>query len=371
MSAGSEEYYLSLIRYYTDGLVHDTDDVDLEITTADYENMMIPGERPGRWYGGATTVLRLNGIVEADALRSVFQGYDPRTGEPLVQNAGSPRRCPGWDLCCSAPKDLSVIWSQASPETRKVIERIHRQAVESMLQFVEYKLAFSRVGKAADGCDVVRAGMAFAIFPHATNREGEPQLHEHCLALNLGIDKNGEARSIISSPLYRNKMLLGAYYRAKLASLICSELNRRTERRGRSFGIVGIRKEVREAHSTRSKQIRRRMKERGESGAVAAAVAALDTRRKKEEPACWAELFPRWQSLNESMGFTQEYIRRLPKARKQSPANLLEKALAEATRSITNEQNHFSEAEFLLHTLWVLPNYGLAQKESKMPSLNT
>jgi hypothetical protein len=107
MSAGSEEYYLGLVRYYTDGIVRDedADDVDLEITAVDYDNLMIPGEQPGRWYGGATTVLRLNGIVEAESLRSIFRGYHPHTGEPLVQNAGSPWRCPGWDLCCSAPKD--------------------------------------------------------------------------------------------------------------------------------------------------------------------------------------------------------------------------------------------------------------------------
>ena len=276
-----------------------------------------------------------------------------------MQNAGTSNRCPGWDLCFSAPKDLSVLFSQADQEKRRVIERIQTQAVEETLRFTEQRMAFSRVGKAAEGCDLVRAGMAFAVFAHHQNRENEPQLHHHCLAMNIGTDADGKTRSISSRPIFQNKMLLGAYYRAWLSSLIVSELKLETERRGNFFSIAGIPQEVREAHSTRAKQIQERMKEQGVVGGKMAAIAALDTRREKEEMPSWEERFADWRALNESMGFTEEYIARLPKARTREPAKLLKKAIGDALGTILRGSNHFTESQLLLHTLWALPAYGI------------
>lgn len=56
------------------------------------------GETPGRWTGAAVVDLGLAGTVDADALRAVLDGDDPRTGKRL---AATNRRLPGYDLCGS------------------------------------------------------------------------------------------------------------------------------------------------------------------------------------------------------------------------------------------------------------------------------
>ncbi len=64
------------------------------------------GEAPGRWIGGGAERLGLTGMVEADALRSVLEGQDPSSGEPLT----GWRKIKGFDLTLSAPKSVSLLW---------------------------------------------------------------------------------------------------------------------------------------------------------------------------------------------------------------------------------------------------------------------
>ena len=95
--AGKGDYYLELARkdYYLEG-----------------------GEPLGRWQGRAAEELGLAGTVEREQLGALLDGYDPRTGEELVRNAGKESRQNAWDLTFSAPKSVSVFWSQADPATR-------------------------------------------------------------------------------------------------------------------------------------------------------------------------------------------------------------------------------------------------------------
>src|SRR6478735_1903250 len=89
MSGGQGAYYTGLARedYYLEG-----------------------GEPPGWWQGRGAQLLGLEGQVDKEIFAALFSGLDGR-GTPLVQNAGSPDRQPGWDLTFSAPKSVSVLWS--------------------------------------------------------------------------------------------------------------------------------------------------------------------------------------------------------------------------------------------------------------------
>jgi hypothetical protein len=64
------------------------------------------GEAPGRWIGAGAGRLGLTGAVEADALRSVIEGVDPSSGDPLTRW----RKIKGFDLTLSAPKSVSLLW---------------------------------------------------------------------------------------------------------------------------------------------------------------------------------------------------------------------------------------------------------------------
>ena len=93
MTSGQESYYRELARedYYLEG-----------------------GEPPGQWVGKGAEKLALFGQVKPELLSELFRGE--LDGKKLVQNAGTKNRTPGWDCTFSAPKSVSVAWSQADKE---------------------------------------------------------------------------------------------------------------------------------------------------------------------------------------------------------------------------------------------------------------
>ena len=340
MSIESEEYFFSLAAtdYYLDG-----------------------GEPPGTWYGGAAIVLGLIGTVLRKVFSALFRGFCPTTGKALVQNAGvfdgDKKRQPGWDLTFSAPKSVSVIWSQASETVRQQIQGIHRRAVQAALDYAETTLAYSRVGKQGTGYVPVR--LLAALFEHGTSRALDPQLHTHALVLNIGIGQDGQTRTILSKPLFIWKKILGAYYRAELANLLETELGLVAERKGQSFEIVGVPPELIRAYSKRRQEILEYLDKEGESGAIAASKAALATRRRKQDIPPRKELFSRWQQFNESEGFTAESIEHLISTPDRDRARDLPQALAKATENLSRQQSHFSFPDLLRETLFETPGLGL------------
>ena len=105
---------------------------------------------PSRWIGEAATELGLSGAVKRDHLLATLQGFDPRTGEALVQKAGVDRRY-AFDLTFSAPKSVSIAWAVENDEVKKGIEAAHDRAVEKTLAIIEEKFALGRRGSAKDG----------------------------------------------------------------------------------------------------------------------------------------------------------------------------------------------------------------------------
>ena len=111
-----------------------------------------PGEPPGRWFGTGAAALGLSGIVREEQYHRVFRGFHPVTEKALVQNAGKPKRRPGWEACFSAPKAVSVLWSQMTPADRERLQAVNWRAVENTIRMIEERFAFSRAGKASEGC---------------------------------------------------------------------------------------------------------------------------------------------------------------------------------------------------------------------------
>ena len=377
MTAESEEYFLRLVRYYlgsrrrkkknirkTDGDnpfddgSDDPDDPDLD---ADEPfSIDTPGEPPGRWFGKGAAHFGLSGIVEEEPYRRLFKGLHPVTEEPLVQNAGMPDRVPCWDLCFSAPKPVSVLWSQSSPDFRAVIERIHESSVDASLHILERDCAFSRVGKASEGCSYVPVGLVIPIFQHGSSRAKDPNLHSHANVINLGVDEKGEkTRAIHSPPIFRAKMLAGAFYRAKLAAGLRAELGLIAEQEGRSFGIEGVPRSLVRTYSKRRKQILKLLKELGESGAVAASEAAMKTRAKKDFLISRKELIDGWRITNQDAGFDDACVAEMLRHGPRKAAGSYKQALLEALAELTFQKNHFTKQEFLMQTLWKLPVFGL------------
>lgn len=298
MGPGAVRYFTRLARedYYTRG-----------------------GEPPGRWLGAGARALGLVDEVEADELKNLFQGYSPLGVKKLVQSAGRTRvdgrqaHHPGWDATFSAPKSVSVLWSQAAPELRSKIQDAHFSAVADAVGYLEKKVAYTRRGKGGEVIEPA-VGLVAAAYEHGTSRAQDPQLHTHCLIFNVaprhdgttgtlyGIArrKDGE-RSFHKLPLYEEKMAAGAIYRASLAAYLSRDADLRIEpRRDFGFEVAGVPEKLIKQFSKRREAIELELEYRALAGAKASEKATLLTREVKAHVAR-EELFEKWRE--EGKGF--------------------------------------------------------------------
>ena len=148
-------------------------------------------------------------------------------------------------------------------------------------------------------------GMAAALFRHIASRNLDPQLHTHAVIANMTRDGEGRWKSIEPTELHRNAILIGAYYRDQLARRLIGKgysILPAMAGRIRSFEIAGYDLRVRNAFSTRRKEMEAYMDEKGwDHGQAAAQIAALATRKRKAEP-LHAMLRTIWAARAEELG---------------------------------------------------------------------
>lgn len=324
MAGGNAKYYLELARedYYLDG-----------------------GEPPGKWWGGgAAGKLGLRGNVERHELEALIRGFTPDGKGKTVQNAGKGDRQPGWDLTFSAPKTVSVLWSQASPELRQAIQRAHDNAVHASLAYLEDEFAFSRLGKG--GNEHVKAGLIVACFEHGTSRALDPNLHTHALVLNVGLRPDGSTGSLMSKPFYQAKMAAGALYRVQLAFEL-QQLDLRCERKESWFELCDVPEALTQEFSKRRAAIEAELSSRGMESASAAAFAALNTREAKKVVPPRGELFKTWQQNARDLGHILNVRFRKPdlNPRLADPRPFVK----EAIEKLMDGQSHFGERDLMRH----------------------
>lgn len=261
------------------------------------------GEPPGQWFGKGAEGLHLEGKVERQALRNLLLGRTPDGKRDLVQNAGKESRQSGWDLTFSAPKSVSTLFATSADDVRARIRAAQAKAVAEALTFLETRAAFTRRGSSGKEREAV--GLVAAAFEHATSRRLEPQLHTHLLVINACIRADGTSGTILSKPLYQLKMAAGAVYRRALARELKALGLQLVMKKGDQFEIAGIPRILVNTWSTRRAEIKKALAERGLNSAVAAKVAALDTRPKKRFVARH-DLFISWEKVARRHGFTRE-----------------------------------------------------------------
>ncbi len=319
-------------------------DYYLELAREDY--YLAGGEPRGLWTGQAAQALGLSGFVERDDLKKLLGGFAPRSGDPLVQNAGAKDRQSGWDLCFSAPKSVSFLWAISPPEVRLRVQAIQQHAVEAGLGYLQDAAAVCRRGKGGESLE--SGQLVIATFEHGTSRAQDPQLHTHCLVINAARRADGSWGAIRSRDLFQHKMAAGAIYRAELAAGLQREMGLEIQRDGFSFRVQGVSEAVCRKFSTRRAQIEKALAERGLTGAVAAKVAALDTRQVKAHTAR-SVLFERWEQAAREMGWTTERAASLLNRHhpKPNPDQIQKTLVAQTIKELTDMNSFFAERELV------------------------
>lgn len=315
MGSGSGGYYLDLARedYYLNG-----------------------GEPDGVWFGTGAAALHLPPVVGRAELAALLEGRAP-DGSPLVQQQHYQARTrqPGWDFTFSAPKSVSVLWSQAPQGVRAAIQRAQQEAVQAALAYLEREAAFTRRGKGGETFERV-AGLVASLFEHGTSRAHDPQLHTHVLVLNAALRADGTWGGLWSRALYEHRHAADAIYRATLAHELRRTLGVELVAKDRWFEVAGIPEGLVRTFSKRREAIEELLLEHGWKGAKAAEAAALATRLSKDHVPR-AALVEEWQAVGRELGFSTKEVlsllRKGPPAHEE-PGSLLvevEKALSRLT----------------------------------------
>ena len=299
------------------------------------EDYYLNGERnESAWMGAGAAKRDLAGQpIATDVFVNLFHGFSEDHSKKLVQNAGKTdpkeyhRHKPGWDLCFSAAKSVSIAWALANPETQAQIEAAQKAAVGEAISYLERHAAFTRRGQ---GKGYEKAGLCVATFQHGCSRMQDMQLHTHALVMNFGVREDGNTSSLVSKHFYNAKMAAGQVYRNRLAQELEKagfELEWRETKRGTFFDIKGISKEQMQHFSKRRAQLEARMEQKGVEGAHEAEKAALFTRSVKSHLPS-AELFRRWKEEAGAKGLTTEYIETLVRGRQPQQKEAMRKPIS-------------------------------------------
>ena len=159
------------------------------------------GESPGVWAGRWAEGLGLSGVVEADQLRALVEGQDPVTGEDLVGGAGASVRA--FDLTFSAPKSVSLLWALGRSRWPRWWRPPTGRRSSEAVGFLEERAAVARVQSGRRAPPGGHGGLGGGGVRASHGREGDPQLHTHCLIPNL-VQRAGDGRVVAfdAGPLF-------------------------------------------------------------------------------------------------------------------------------------------------------------------------
>ncbi|WP_306223812.1 MobF family relaxase [Bosea beijingensis] len=255
--------------------------------------------------------------VDGRLLRDLCAGRDPETGAALVRQSANGKRSAGFDIQIGPPKPVSVLAAFADDETRRKIEQAHDKSIRRALRFVhEAGLIDARRGEGGRGKDGIGdnappAEIAAAVYRHFTSRANDPQLHSHCVLINLAVREDGTTGSIDNATVMSFRGAIAALYRAELASELRRQLGIETERDGRNFKVSGVPETLVTQFSKRRKEIERIASERGFSTAQnrdSAQHAAYQSRDDKDRETPLSELQKQWLGELGAAGWNPEAL---------------------------------------------------------------
>ncbi len=194
----------------------------------------------------------------------------------------------------------------------------HVDAVGVAMRFIEERAAFARRQERGVRVRVGTGGFAVASFVHRTSREGDPQIHSHCLIPNVVRRDDGAYVAFDASPLHEWAKAAGTIYQAELQRVLTARLGVAWEpERNGTREMVGFSPAQLRAFSKRSVAIEAELAKAGatwESPAARMAAderAALKTRPAKDRSLTPAVLAERWAGEAADVGITAGAAERL------------------------------------------------------------
>ncbi len=233
------------------------------------------------FYGkGAEKLGLINQEVVKENFSELLKG---KLSDEIILKRGKHHR-PGLDCTFSAEKTVSISALALNNDDLKTdMIQSHNLAVNRALEYMEKN--FTQIRKTEDKItSFEQTDNIIAVkFQHETSRDLDPQLHTHCVIINATQDKDGNWKALSNEEIYKNKMLLGAIYRAELAKELTGRGYDLQQKTKGFFEIKGYTEEQINKFSQRRQDIEKYLSFGGKNDAISSATAALKTRNSKME----------------------------------------------------------------------------------------
>ena len=267
--------------------------------------------------------------------------------ERFIDARSQPQVVMAYDITFSAPKSLSIVWAAGDEQTRQLCEEAFEAGVARGVAYLEQHAIFvGRQSGRRPANDMIAAS-----YRHSTNRELEPQLHEHVVIANMGTDSTGKVRALQGKDLFANATTAGYFAEAEMQHH-CNQLGIAwTETHRGIANVVGVPDEAIRAMSTRREQILNLTSELGTDSAHARQKAALVTRASKETSVDLTALRQQWIARLDNHGFGPEQLTTATNADPARPwtgadTQRLDRYLAGA-RGVTEQQAIFDRRDVI------------------------
>ena len=253
------------------------------------------------WFGRGAEALGLTGAVRARDLERVLRGEVRGAGVVVRRNRdGAQEHRAGWDLTLLVQKSVSVAWGVQGDA--RVLEAF-LEAVRVALRVLESRHLETRVynPETKRRERVPADGLVVAIFVHVSNRGDEPQVHAHCVVVNMCRHAGGW-RSVEPTPIARHARLIGALAGDALAQRLRGlgyALAPRRLGHTQTFEIAGYPRWLLDRFSTRRAAMLRHLAESGRRATPRALQTAAFATRADKSGLRTPQLRARWRATVE------------------------------------------------------------------------
>ena len=218
-----------------------------------------PGEPPGVWFGNGAATLGLRDEFDPDAFVAVMAGAHPSDPDRALGGVYTEKSVRGFDVTCSAPKSVSVLFGLGDEYVRNEVTGAHDAAVGALAEWIEAH-AHTRYRVAGEVCVLDADGIIAARFRQHTSRALDPQVHTHLVIANRVKSPDGRWLALDARLTKKDQRSLSAIYHAGLRAELTARLGVRWNVPENGIAeIAEIPQEVLTEFSSRTADVRARI----------------------------------------------------------------------------------------------------------------
>lgn len=334
----------------------------------DYEkdNYYIRDQSENRIFGDLAREMGITKISN-ESYSNLYYGKNA-AGETMVKSGVNGKHRPGYDICFTPDKSISLAYHFGTDEQKRNISEAFHNSVKNTIDYIQNNLIQVREtsGKNTNHVDTDRM-IAFG-FTHNLSRTLDPNLHEHAVLFN--ITKNGNNWQAISNEkiIYNRKLIINIFENHLSQELKSKDINCEVDKG--YARIPGMDDDLLAKFSKRSetvKEIIEIKKQKGESIGDETAFKNRVMLTTREGKVVVDQIKNNERLLNEmkEIGFTPEYIQNHivnSKFQIEKKADDPNGLIKDALKIITVDKSAFTKYE-VLKTALEISNHSTDEKE--------